>query len=170
MGHLFHSCMCGLPGYSKSSSVNGLTGPLSSTLYRKPAPRDSICCIAGPVATSRGLWPPTPDLVVSSVINAGTLGSASAFQGWVMPGCRESCLVFLSQMLVLMGTVMLLPRPKLTPISFSSRAVGSGLQWIGYRVCLYPFETRHFVQTASLLHQYRWAQSGWFIIVWQWAS
>lgn len=38
--------------HQRSWSVNGLIGALSSTLYRKPAPRDSTDCIAGPVTTS----------------------------------------------------------------------------------------------------------------------
>lgn len=53
--HHHHSFLGGLPGHSRPSPeilVNGLIGALSSTLYRKPAPRDSTDWIAGPVTTS----------------------------------------------------------------------------------------------------------------------
>lgn len=47
-------------------------------------------------------------------------------------------------------------------VLFCSESVGSGLQWVGYRVHFHPLETRHFVQTPSMLHKYWWTQSGWF--------
>lgn len=38
--------------------------------------------------------------------------------------------------------------------------MGSGLQWLSYRIHLYSLETRHFVQTPGVLYQHWWTQSG----------
>lgn len=50
-------------------------------------------------------------------------------------------------------------------VLFYSESVGSGIQWIDYRIHFRPHEARHFVQTPSMLHQYWWTQSGWFCFV-----
>lgn len=49
-----------------------------------------------------------------------------------------------------------------TRVLFYSEPVGGGIQRISYRIHFHPLETRHFVQTPSMLHQHRWTQSGRF--------